>query len=97
MAIGVLFEFPGVTQAQYDETLKKLKPEGAFTSLADWPVKGVQVHVAGPTETGWRVLDVWDSEDDLKAFAAVLMPILKTAGFPDASPQIFPVHNFIKA
>ena len=97
MAIGVLFEFPGVTQSQYDEVLKKLKPDGDYTKLADWPFKGVHMHVAGPTPTGWRVVDVWESEADLMKFAAVLMPILKTAGFPDVPPQIFPAHKFIKA
>ena len=97
MAIGVLFEFPGVTQSQYDDTLKQLKPDGKFSKLADWPVGGVLAHVVGPSPSGWRVLDVWESEAALSKFAAVLMPILKANGFPDIPPQIFPVHNFIKA
>lgn len=97
MAIGVLFDFPGVTQSQYEKTLTGLKPDGKFTKLADWPVKGVRLHVAGPTPTGWRVLDVWDSEADLNKFAEVLMPVLKSSGFPDVKPQIFPVHNYIVA
>ena len=96
MAIGVLFDYPGVTQAQYDAVLKKLKPAGSFSKLADWPVKGCLMHVAGPTKTGWRVVDVWESETDFTKFGSVLMPHLKAAGFPETPPQIFPAHNFIK-
>jgi hypothetical protein len=51
------------------------------------------LHVAGPTPNGWRVADVWESEADLK-FAGKLMPILKSLGFPDISPQVIPAHNF---
>lgn len=96
MAIGVLFEFPGVRQSQYDDVPKKMIVGGKLKKLADWPIKGVLMHVAGPTQTGWRVVDVWESEADLTKFAAVLMPMLKAAGFPDIPPQIFPAYNFIK-
>ena len=97
MAIGVLFDFPGVTQAQYDQTLRALKSDGPFGKLSDWPVKGVQFHYAGPTTTGWRVFDVWDSEAAFKKFGEVLMPILKANGFPEGTMQISPVHKMIKA
>lgn len=97
MAIGVLFEVPDFTQSHYDDVLKKLNPGSSFKKLADWPAKGLLMHVAGPTKTGWRVCDVWESEADLMKFGAILMPLLKAAGFPDVSPQIFPAHKFIKA
>ncbi len=97
MAIGVLFDFPGVTKDQYEKTLTALKPSGKFSRLSDWPVAGVQFHVAGPTATGWRVVDVWDSEEDFRKFGEVLMPILKSHGFPEGAPNFFPVHNMIKA
>ena len=29
---------------------------------------GCQVHIAGPTETGWRVITVWDSDDQFQQF-----------------------------
>jgi hypothetical protein len=96
MAIGVLFDFPGVTQAQYDATLKALKPGGRFSRLSDWPTSGVLFHVAGPTPGGWRVVDVWESEADFRRFGEVLMPILKSLGFPEGTPSFFPVHNMIK-
>ena len=97
MAIGVLFEFPGATQSQYDDVEKKMTGGGSLKKLADWPAKGLLMHLAGPSQTGWRVVDVWESEADLTKFAAILMPLAKAAGFPDVPPQIFPVHNFVKA
>ena len=97
MAIGVLFELPGVTHAQYDEALKKLTGGRPGKMLADWPAPGLLSHVAGPTPNGWRVVDVWESEADLMKFADVLKPILKTVGIPDITPQIFPAHNFVKS
>jgi hypothetical protein len=96
VAIGVLLEFPGVTQAQYEEVLRKLTNGGTLRSLSDCPVKGLLSHVAGPTSSGWRVVDVWDSEEHLVKFAEMLMPIGKALGFPDSTPQVFPAHNFIK-
>ena len=97
MAIGVLFEFPGSTQAQYEHVEKAMTGGGTLRTLADWSSKGLLMHLAGPTPTGWRVVDVWESEADFMAFAALLMPMAKAAGFPDNPPQIFPVHNFVKA
>lgn len=97
MAIGVLFEFPGVKQSQYDDVEKRMTGGGTLRKLADWPAQGLLMHVAGPTPTGWRVVDVWESEADLMKFAAVLMPMLKAAGIPEIPPQIFPAHNFVKA
>ncbi len=97
MAIGVIFECPGGTQAQYDQALKKLTGKQTVQTLADWNAKGLLMHVAGPIPNGWRVVDVWESDADLMKFADVLMPILKTLGFPDISPQIFPAHNFMKS
>ncbi len=95
MAVCVLFECPGVTQAQYDEALKKLTGGRAGKALADWSAPGLLLHVAGPTPSGWRVVDVWESEADLGKFADRLMPILKSLGFPEITPQVIPAHNFV--
>ena len=96
MAIGVLLEFPGVTDAQYEEVLRRLTNGGSLRSLSDCPVEGLLSHAAGPTLSGWRVVDVWESETDLLRFAEVLMPIGRALGFPKSVPQIFPLYNFIK-
>jgi hypothetical protein len=97
MAIAVVFDFPGVTQAKYDEANAKLTKGRSLNSLSDWPSPGVLLHVSGPTPTGFRVVDVWESEAAFQAFGAILVPILKEVGFPDAVPQVFPVYKFIKS
>jgi hypothetical protein len=95
MAIGVIFEFPGTTRKQYENTIKKgLK--GRRNKLADWPVKGALAHMAGPMPKGWRVVDVWQSEAAFKRFGKVLMPILKESGIPLVKPKIFQLVRLIK-
>ena len=39
----------------------KVDPEGN-------PPAGLIIHTAGPTESGWRVVDVWESEETMNAF-----------------------------
>ena len=56
MALAFLLEFPGVTQEQYDKVLEKLQ-------LGGKTYQGGIFHVAGPMEGGWRVVDVWESEE----------------------------------
>jgi hypothetical protein len=96
MAVGVLFDFPGVTQEQYDEVLRRLTDGGTLRSLSDWPVDGVLAHVAGPSPDGWRVVDVWESEAAFGSFAEHLVPHLQAVGMPAIEPQVFPLHKFIK-
>lgn len=56
---------------------------------------GILSHTAGPTPTGWRVIDVWESEDAMRRFGEVLGPQLQKQGFSNVPPQVFPVHNFV--
>ena len=95
MAIGVLFDFPGVTAAQYEGVSKKLTGGRGLQALSDWPVKGILSHAAGPTQNGWRVIDVWESEGAFGKFGPVLMPLLQEFKIPQVQPQIFPIHTVI--
>jgi hypothetical protein len=97
MAIAIVFDFPGVTQAIYDEASARLSGGKGLQALADWPAPGILLHVAGPIANGFRVIDVWESEAAFQAFGAKLAPIAKEVGFPDAVPQIMPVHKLVKA
>jgi hypothetical protein len=95
MAIGVLFEVPGVTEVQYDGVCRKLNNGQVLRALSDWPKGGILSHVAGPTATVWRVVDVWESQEAFDAFGAQLVPLLQEMKFPQVAPQIFEVHNFV--
>ncbi|MBA3434567.1 MAG: hypothetical protein H0U08_10795, partial [Actinobacteria bacterium] len=50
---------------------------------------------AGPTDNGWRVVDVWESEEAFQRFGEVIGPEHHEVGFP-GERQLFPLHNFIK-
>ncbi len=86
MAIGVLFEIPGGTQEHYDEIRRRLFPDNHL-------IDGNLFHVAGPTSTGWRAVDCWESEEKFEAFAARLVPVAQEIGMPLAEPQFFPAYN----
>ena len=88
MAIGVLIEAAGFSQAQYDEAAKVVMPGGHLPA-------GCLFHVSGPTEDGWRVVDMWESPEAFEKFAHEIMaPALANTGYtqrPDI--KTWPVHN----
>ena len=65
MAICMIFDMPGVTQQQYDAILDAL---GARLGASPPPEAGHLMHIAGPADGGWRVIEVWDSHDDASRF-----------------------------
>ena len=55
------------------------------SGVGDDPIPGLIAHVSGPTASGWRIIDIWESEDDWRQFDATrLGPALgrATAGMP---------------
>ncbi len=93
--IVTVHDSPGVTQEQYEQVGARLTDGRGLTSLDDWPGGGILSHTAGPTEVGWRVVDVWESQDAFDRFGAVIGPILEDVGFP-GEPRLFEVQNFVK-
>jgi len=63
VAVLMIHDSPGGTQEQYEEVGARLSESGGFNSLDDWPADGILSHTAGPTDDGWRVIDVWESEE----------------------------------
>lgn len=59
MPFGVLQEMPGVREDEYQQVEKHLGP--------DRP-SGLLAHVAGPTEDGWRIINIWESEEAFRRF-----------------------------
>jgi hypothetical protein len=66
MAKAYIMDFEGGTAAQYDAVIEEmgLAEPGAL------PPAGAVFHGAGPTETGWRVVDVWEDPVAFERFAA---------------------------
>ena len=97
MPIVAVFQSPSLTQERYEETVRRLPGgKGRLASPADWPVEGLLVHAAGPGEKGFRVVDVWTSEDAFRRFGEKLMPILQAVGV-EGQPEIYSAHTFVSA
>lgn len=89
MAIGIVFQASGVTQAQYDQACKQVAPDNRL-------LPGMLYHAGGPTETGWCVIEVWESKEVAeKFFAEKLGKALQDAKIV-AQPTFFQVHNIMK-
>lgn len=88
---------PKFTQEQYEETIRRLTGgKSRVASPADWPVEGLLAHIAGQGESTFRVVDVWESEEALNRFAAIIVPILREAGV-EGDPEVYPAHTYVSA
>ena len=86
-------EMPGV----FEEMATKVDKE-----VGEAPVAGLIAHVAGPTAVGWRIIDIWESEEDYHRFVADrLNPALQiaTTGADASQPslRVLPRHRCQRA
>ena len=89
MAIGLVIDV-AVGQAEYEAVMKEL---GLDTDDAQWP-DGIISHTAGPTDGGWRVVDVWASRAKFDQFMEEqLADAMQKAGVPQPQISEFAVHN----
>ncbi len=91
MAIAAVIDLDGVTAERHDALVEAM-------GLTDQPasaVVGLIFHATGPTPTGWRLIDVWESEDDAARFWAerVVPAAARVGGLPQPRIEIFPVHT----
>ena len=88
MAVGVFLEFPGVTWEQYEQLVQDVAPSGL--------PEEVLIHVCGPTsDGGWRMVDVWESQEAFERCAnELLIPQARALGFPQPSKREYfePFH-----
>ena len=97
MAFVLVHQGPGLTQESYEESVRKMTGGKAqLESTADWPVEGLLVHTAGEAEGGFRVVDVWESEEAVRRFGETLVPILQEVGV-EAEPEMYAAHTFVSA
>ena len=90
MAIGMYFSPAGMSSANYDVIIKELEAAGAGKP------KGRLHHSAFDTPDGFRVYDVWSSQEEFDAFGATLVPILQAHGIDPGQPDVVPLHNLIQ-
>jgi len=97
MAVVVVFQSPSLTQERYEESVRRLTGgRGRLESPSDWPVEGLLVHVAGESGSGFRVVDVWESEEAFARFGETLLPVLQEIGV-EGAPEVYPVHTLVTA
>jgi hypothetical protein len=97
MPVVAVFQGPGLTQELYEKSVARLTGgKQRLDSPSDWPVEGLLAHVAGQGPSGFRVVDVWESEEAFRRFGETLMPILQELGV-SGEPEIYPAHTFVSA
>jgi hypothetical protein len=97
MAVVLVHQGASITQERYDEVVRRLTGgKSRLESPADWPVEGLLVHAAGEAPGGFRVVDVWESEEAAQRFGERLTPVLREVGI-DIDPEVYPAHAFVAA
>ena len=96
MPVVAVFEGSNLTRENYEETVRRLTGKNKMSSPSDWPVEGLLVHVAGQGANGFRVVDVWTSEEACRRFGEKLIPILREVGI-QGEPEIYPSHTLVTA
>jgi hypothetical protein len=91
MPVAMIVDNPNGSQELYERIRDVLGLEQ--------PAGGI-LHLAGPSPSGgWRVIEVWESEEDARRF---IEKRLKTAfetvgapGPPPPQPEFWAVHNYM--
>jgi hypothetical protein len=96
MAVVLVHEGRSVTRESYEQVVQSMMGKDRAESASDWPVEGLLVHAAGEGPNGFRVVDVWESEEACRQFGEKLAPHLREAGIDD-DPQLYPAHTFVSA
>ena len=98
MPIVAVFQSSSLTQEKYEEAVRRLTggKKSRMESVADWPVEGLLAHAAGQGPSGFRVVDVWASEEAFQRFGEKLMPIMQAIGI-EGQPEVYPTHAFVSA
>jgi hypothetical protein len=84
MAVAVMVDIPSGNQQVYEQLTAKLFQDGKL--------------LAGPTDVGWRIINVVPSQEQFEAFAREkLFPAVQQA--ENVTPQLtfFPVYTLIRA
>lgn len=94
MPVVVVHQGPTVTQESYNAAVQKMTGKSRLESPADWPVEGLILHTAGQGPSGFRIVDVWESEGAFRRFGEALTPVLGEIGITDA-PEVYEPSTFV--
>ena len=90
MAVGLRIKLPGVNVEEFDRL------DAAIDVRGNHP-DGLIFSASGPTDDGWRVIDVWESRSQFDAFAAERIGPAVGATGVSVQPEIaeFPIHEYV--
>ena len=93
MAVAVVIDFEGGTLDQYDQVIEKMgfTPGGAGAP-------GALFHLVTPTDNGFRVTDVWETQEQFQQFAdEKIEPLTQEVGLSRPNVTVHEVHNHLTA
>jgi hypothetical protein len=85
--IGVYIRPPSMSVEQYTSIDEQARATGVEP-------KGMRMHSCFGEGEGVAIFDVWESEEEFNAFAAVLGPIVAAEGLEPLAPMIVPMIAF---
>ena len=82
-----IYDVPGATLEQYDQVDQQMGPEAP---------DGARVHIAGKTDRGFMVIEVWESREHIDRFmeSSGLGEAMQEAQVPEPEITEFEVHTF---
>ena len=88
--MSVLMRFaPAGTPEQYDEVIRRFG--------GDFPPDGLELHVCFLVDGGFRVSEIWASQEHFNAWGERLIPVLAEVGVDlPTEPEVFEVHSIIR-
>ncbi len=89
MAIGLIFFGTGVTQAQYEQVRNEVAPGNKLPP-------GMLYHAGGPAQNGWRVVEVWESQEAADRFVKEKLGAALQKASITVQPEFFQVHNIME-
>jgi hypothetical protein len=89
MSVLIRFAPDSLTAQQYDAAVTRLTADGVL------PAEGLEFEICFGSGDHMKVSQVWDTQEQLEAFGARLMPILDDLGIDPGKPEVVEVHNII--
>jgi hypothetical protein len=85
--IGVYIRPASMTPEQYKSIDAQVRSTG-------FEPKGMKLHTCFGEGPGIAIFDVWETQEEFDAFAAVLGPIVAASGLEPLQPMIVPMIAF---
>jgi hypothetical protein len=88
MAVLVIGEMQGRDAAMDQRIMQE-------AGVQNTPAPGAIARFAGPTDTGYRIITVWESEEAFRTFQRErLNPAFERLGMAAPNPQVFPLDSY---